>query len=65
MEKVFLIWMIALTILYGVLSAFQVDVQNQINDLEKRKQERFDFITKEADDKANSPTDGTEYKIIP
>lgn len=59
-EKVFLIWMIALTVLYGILSAFQVDTQKQINDLEKRKQDRFNFITKEANDETNNPTNSTQ-----
>ncbi len=55
-EKVFLIWMIALTVLYGVSSAFQVDTQKQINDLEQRKQDRFNFITKKSNDETNTPT---------
>lgn len=55
-----LIWLVALTLLYFVQSAFAVNAQSQINDLEKRKQDRFNLVAKETDDKADSPTDSTE-----
>lgn len=55
-----LIWLVALTLLYVVQSAFAVNAQSQINDLEKRKQNRFNLVAKETDDKADSPTDSTE-----
>lgn len=54
------IWLIILSVLYCVLIEFQIDEQKQINELEKRKQDRFNFVTKETDDKADSPTDSTE-----
>lgn len=60
MEKVQFIWLIVLTILYSVLINFQVDTQKQINALEKRKQDRFNFITKEANDETNNPTNSTQ-----
>lgn len=60
MEKVIFIWLGILTILYVVLIEFQISDQKQINELEERKQDRFDFIAKEADDKTNNPTDSTE-----
>ncbi len=60
MEKVILIWLIILTILYCVLIEFQISDQKQINELEERKQDRFDFVTKEADDKTDNPTNSTE-----
>lgn len=60
MEKCFFIWLFVLTILYCILIEFQISDQKQINELEKRKQDRLDFITKEADDKANNPTDSTK-----
>lgn len=54
------IWLIILSVLYCVLIEFQIDEQKQINELEKRKQDRFNFVTKETDDKADNPTDSTK-----
>ena len=60
MEKVIFIWLIILTILYCVLIEFQISDQKQINELEKRKQDRLDFITKKADDKTDNPTNSAK-----
>lgn len=40
MEKWIFIWLLILTILYCVLIEFQIIDQKQINELEKRKQDR-------------------------
>lgn len=60
MEKWIFIWLVILTILYCVLIEFQINDQKQINELEKRKQDRFDFVTKKTDDETNSPTNSTK-----
>lgn len=54
------IWLIILTILYCILIEFQIDEQKQINELEERKQDRLDFVTKETDNKTDNPTNSTE-----